>query len=197
MDNAPPAAVLAERACTVADHAHVLEEGWKWTGAVAALRAHLGGDTKLQAALSILIHKQNRGVNGELDTVGRTTPLLTACAVGNAEDATMLLEFGADPTHVGAVWDRFHHRAENDNDAAVGETAASASIIIPKCDIHPLGAAAREGRAEIVKILLAHKDVDVNQASESGTALSLACAANQMDVVKMLLEADGIVSFIV
>ena len=187
-----PPAVLAERACTVADHAHVLEEGWKWKGAVAALRAHLGDDSKIQAALTTIIKKQNCGVNGEY-TVGRATPLLTACVMGNTGDATMLLEFGANPTHVGAVWDRFHH----DKDAAGGKTAATTSVITPKCDIHPLGVAAREGRAEIVKILLAHKDVDVNQASESGTALSLACAANQMDVVKMLLEADGIVSFIV
>ena len=185
---ATPPDVLAERARTVAGHAHVLEEGWKWKDAVAALRAHLGDDSKIQAALTTIITKQNCGVNGEY-TVGRATPLLTACVMGNTGDATMLLEFGANPTHVGAVWDRFHH----DKDAAEGKTAATTSVITPKCDIHPLGVAAREGRAEIVKILLAHKDVDVNQASESGTALSLACAANQIDVVKMLLEADGIV----
>lgn len=185
---ATPPDVLAERARTVAGHAHVLEEGWKWKGAVAALRAHLGDDSKIQAALTTIIKKQNCGVNGEY-TVGRATPLLTACVMGNTGDATMLLEFGANPTHVGAVWDRFHHY----KDAAGGKTAATTSVTTPKCDIHPLGVAAREGRAEIVKILLAHKDVDVNQASESGTALSLACAANQMDVVKMLLEADGIV----
>eukprot|EP00729_Bicosta_minor_P006486 gene6486-26628_t len=58
--------------------------------------------------------------------------------MGNTGDATVLLEFGANPTHVGAVWDRFHHY----KDAAGGKTAATTSVTKPKCDIHPLGVAA-------------------------------------------------------
>jgi ankyrin repeat protein len=53
--------------------------------------------------------------------------------------------------------------------------------------------ASQEGHAEVVKMLIQHKNIDINQQNENGkTALMLASERGHEDIVKMLLEKENI-----
>jgi ankyrin repeat protein len=102
-----------------------------------------------------------------------------ACDVGALEDVRVLLWAGADVTLEGVGW--------------VEETVG-APPSIPPPQKFPLGAAARKGHADVVKLLLAQEGVDVNQGtSDKGrTALYSACYAGHTEVVEMLLACEAV-----
>ena len=186
--DAPPD-VLAERAQDE-DHAGVTGEARKWHNAVAALQAHLASDSEMVEHVATLIAKKNGGVNQS--SLGRATPLLLAVLDGHVADVCALLAFGANPSQVGQVWDWLCQDADDQNERTT-ECIRKGKVLIA-----PLAVAAREGHVEIVKLLLARKDVDVNQAvhahraADCGSALSLACATDRIEIVQILLGVKGI-----
>ena len=54
----------------------------------------------------------------------------------------------------------------------------------------PLYQAAAEGSLEVVKLLIAG-GANVNQCTGAGTALAIACAYEQLDIVRYLVEAGA------
>ena len=87
---------------------------------------------------------------------------LSACREGRVEDLRLLLAAGADV-----------NQAHNN-----GRT--------------PLYWASRNGKTEVVKLLLAAPGIDVNQANNNGfTPLSIASVKGHAEVVKLLLGGSG------
>ena len=106
---------------------------------------------------------------------GGYTPLLVACKLGSADYVEALLGLGANPAVEGVV-----SNVENPDEHH-------------KCT--PLLLATVEGRTEIMKVLLSHYGIDVNQSAadnNGATALLLAAFEEQAAVVKLLLAHDEI-----
>ena len=97
------------------------------------------------------------------------TPLIVACLQDDRARAEALLALGADP-------------------AAEGDLR-TISDPTKKYKLFPLAVAARGGFIAIVKLLLTHAQLSVNQASTDGgrTALLVGCGEGRTAVVKLLL----------
>lgn len=99
------------------------------------------------------------------------TPLVAACLKGDLSEVGLLLSFSADPA------------AECD----VVDTKNGLGAILKE---FPLSIAAREGHEAIVKMLLTHEGVDLNQVtSDTGSsALYTACIMGKSNVCEVLLR---------
>ena len=51
--------------------------------------------------------------------------------------------------------------------------------------------ASHEGNAEVVKVLLAAKDIDVNKGMHRRTALDIATENNHTEIIQLLIDAGG------
>ena len=147
--------------------------------ALAMLSAKAGGATDKTCA-QLEVEEKIAGLQekykGAVDAVGPggLTPPLLACMQGKVDDVAALLALGADPTIEGNV--------------------PKISVPDKKYKLTPLMLAVRDGHVEIVRVLLAHERVDVNQARtrDGGTALLWACHTGHVEIIKLLLAHDGI-----
>ena len=166
----PPKDITGDLAVDAAACGDLLAALRKRDGALAALRTLLADDE------SSLCHVETLGeglIEYILKDVNKqgprgATPLLVACLQGNVQDVEMLLRVGAEPTMEGDLWDTTCDEADSE-----------------QWKMFPLSLAARDGQVAIMKVLLQHNAVDVNQgASDSGcTALHLACGAGCLETV--------------
>ena len=157
----------------VAEHAGLFQE---LHTRQAAVRAHLATDPIIEEGYRI-IHDLNAAGPGS-----KLTPLLTACLKGDAADVQLLLAFGADPATEGDV---------DDTTTAPDEVEEGHDN---KCREFPLSIAARDGHEAIATMLLAHKDVDADQATtDTGTtAFNMCCHVGNINICKMLLARDDV-----
>ena len=178
----PDAAAAADLATNVAaQHEVVLaaREVQAAVRALAALSANAGkgsDTTRVRCELEKKIVQLTEKFKGAVDAVGPggRAPLLAACAQGRVDDLAALLALGADPGKEGDV--------------------SSISDPDKKYKYTSLLLAARDGRMKIVRVLLAHERVDVNQASSDAgvTALCQTCVSGHDAVVTPLLAHVGI-----
>ena len=113
----------------------------------------------IEKELSKDIAQLQKEYTGAADAVGPggCTPLLLACMQGSTDGVAAMLALDADP--------------------AIECNVSSISGPDTKYKYTPLMLAARDGHMEIVKVLLAHERVDVNQTSSDAgsTALFYLC----------------------
>ena len=160
--------------------------------------ADLAADAAAHAGLVAMLQRQHQGANDPSNPSQKNpsmegyrfmindagpkglTPLAVACVQGDLTVVGILLNAGADPAVECDLW-------ELPNDFG-GE--------IKKRRAFPLFIAARqkEGRATMVKQLLAWGGVDVNQGTTDAgtTALCMACYVGNLQAVQMLLDCDEI-----
>ena len=128
-----------------------------------------------------------------LDEKGKKHNLLMdAIVVSNKEFALLLIEKGANISHVDAegvsVSTQAAHQGLLPVVAALVEKGADIAVS-NKMGINPLIAAASEGHHEVVKVLLARGKGDVNAKDKDGTnALMAASVRGHKEVVRQLLE---------
>jgi ankyrin repeat protein len=136
---------------------------------VAAAKGHVGVVKLLLAKKGVDVNKTNQ--YGE-------TPLKQAAERGHAEAVKLLLaKKGVDVNKASGY--------QGWIDGYRFDDGYKVKLIFKQT---PLMEAVRNGHAEVVKLLLAHKEVDVNKAGYGGTPLLAAVARRHAEVVKLLLE---------
>jgi ankyrin repeat protein len=172
------------------------------TDIIDALLAHpdidvnKGAERKLP--LRLAIEKNMRDVitallaRPDID-INKGTPIITALYQGDTETALLILQHPAIDIniHINMVDTPLTYAIMKGNTAVVAALLAKPGIDVREGN--PLLIAVNQERLDIVKLLVAHQGLDVNQASSDGiTPLQAATKEGNDEIVAALLDAPGI-----
>ena len=148
--------------------------------------------TKNEASIAKLLIKA--GADLEAKHQSHVTALFIACQDGCFKTAKTLIKKGANvhTTRDQGISALFIASQEGHVKIVQLLLDAGADVNLKnELGSFPLFAATRRGHTAVVEVLLRAKNVDVNTQSQKWTALDLAIAREQMDIVRLLLRAGA------